>query len=255
MVLSSVFVGLLLMITRMSGLFMLVPIFGSRNIPVQAKIGLVFFTSYVMLPVVDLHYVQSVDTFLHLANLLIIEFIIGLMFGLVMALALSCLYVAGTVIDRNIGFAMVSVINPVGTDSLPVTANLFYIMSLIVFFMTDGHHSLIRVLADTYSFAPVGRGVLNIFVSLELVDVLQQAFSLGFKLAAPFVVTIFISNVLLGLLAKAMPGMNVFMLGMPFKIAIGFVLFIVLVPGYVAAFVEVFEWIWVLMTKFLVYIR
>ncbi len=125
----------------------------------------------------------------------------------------------------------------------------------MIFFTMDGHHQLIHTLADTYTFAPVGRGFLNIFASLQLVDVIQQSFALGFKLASPFVVTIFVSNVLLGLLAKAMPGMNVFMLGMPFKIAIGFFLFIILIPSYAAAFIEVFEWIWLTMTKFMVYLK
>lgn len=255
MILTSVFVALLLMIARMSGLFIILPIFGSRNIPAQIKVGLVFFTSYVMLPIIDLQYVQNVDTLLHLAYLIIVEFAIGLMFGMIVVLALGCIYVAGTMIDRNIGFAMVSVINPIGTDQLPVSANLFYIMSLMVFFTIDGHHQLIKTLADTYEFAPVGVGIFNIFGSLELVQIMQEAFIVGFKLASPFVITIFVGNVLLGLLAKAMPGMNVFMLGMPFKIAMGFFLFIILIPSYVSAFVEVFEWIWEEMVKFMVYLK
>ncbi len=125
MVVTPLFIALLLMIARMSGLFMLVPIFGSRNVPTQIKIGLVFFTSYVMLPIIDLQYLGNIQTLLSLAYLVIIEFVIGLMFGLIVVLSLVCIYVAGTMIDRNIGFAMVSVINPIGTDQLPVTANLF----------------------------------------------------------------------------------------------------------------------------------
>lgn len=255
MVLSTLFIGLLLMIARMSGMFIILPVFGSRNIPRQVKVGLVFFTSYVMLPLVDLQYVQDLDSLLRLGYLVIIEFIVGLMFGLIMAIVLSSVYLAGGIIDRNIGFAMVSVVNPEGTGNLPVTANIFYTMALMVFFTINGHHNLFRVLAETYTLAPVGRGFFNIFASLELVDILQSAFVLGFKLAAPFIITVLVSNVLLGLLSKAMPGMNVFMIGMPFKIMVGLFLMIVLLPNYVRAFSEVFEWIWELLARFMVYIR
>jgi len=243
------------MISRMSGLFAVVPIFSSRNVPMQAKVGMVFFTSYVMLPLISLEYVSNFDSLLTYAYLLIVEFFIGVMFGLIMVIALSCVFLAGAIIDRNIGFSMVSVINPEGTGNLPVSANLLYTMALMVFFTVDGHHQLFRVLAEMYQFAPVGRGFFNIFGALELVEIMQEAFVLGFKLASPFVITILISNILLGLLSKAMPGMNVFMLGMPFKIGVGLFLFIILVPNYVASYGEVFEWIWELMTKFMIYIR
>ena len=186
MVLSALFIGLLLMLARMSGMFIILPVFGSRNIPTQVKIGLVFFTSYVMLPLIDLQYVRNVESLLTLAYMIIIELIIGFMFGLVMSIVLSSVYLAGGIIDRNIGFAMVSVINPEGTGNLPVTANVFYTMALMVFFTIDGHHHMFRVLAETYAFAPVGRGFFNIFASLELVSTLQSAFVLGFKLSAPF---------------------------------------------------------------------
>ncbi len=255
MALSALFIALVLCISRMSGLFIILPIFGSRNIPAQMKIGLVFFTSYVILPILDLQYITNIDTLLNLAYLVIIEFVIGLTFGLAIVIALSCLYLAGAIIDRNIGFSMVSVVNPIGTGQLPVTANLFYIMTLMVFFITDSHHYLIRTLVETYEFAPVGRGFLNIFVSLELTDILQAAFITGFKLSSPFIITIFVTNVLLGLLAKAMPGMNVFMLGMPFKISVGFFLFTILMPSYVSAFAEVFNDIWETIAKMMVYIR
>ncbi len=255
MALTSLLVALLLIITRLSGMFVILPVFGSRNIPVQVKVGLVFFTSYILLPIMDLQYIGNVGSFLELGYLIIVEFVIGLMFGMVVVIALSCIYVAGTIIDRNIGFAMVSVINPLGTEQLPISANVFYIMSMMLFFVIDGHHHLIRVLVETYEFAPLGRGFFNIFAATQLVDVLQEAFILGFKLAAPFVITIFVGNILLGLLAKAMPGMNVFMLGMPFKIAIGFLLFVVLLPRYSTALIEVFQWIWEELARFMIYIR
>ncbi|WP_430882778.1 flagellar biosynthetic protein FliR [Fusibacter sp. JL216-2] len=255
MILTSLLVGLILMISRMSGMFSIIPVFSSRNIPAQAKIGLIFFTSYVMLPIVDLSYVEGITTLLEMAYLIIIEFIIGLMLGAVMQIALSCIYLAGTFIDRNTGFAMVSVVNPIGTEQLAVSANLLYVLAMILFFVIDGHHQLIRVIARSYEVAPVGSGFINLFVSLQLTDLMQEAFILGFKLAAPFIITVFIGNMLLGLLAKAMPGMNVFLLGLPFKVSIGFFLFVVLLSSYVDALTEVYGWIWEMLAKIMFFIK
>ncbi len=117
---------------------------------------------------------------------------------------------------------MVSVVNPIGTEQLAVSANLLYVLAMILFFVIDGHHQLIRVIARSYEVAPVGSGFINLFVSLQLTDLMQEAFILGFKLAAPFIITVFIGNMLLGLLAKAMPGMNVFYLACHLKSALDF---------------------------------
>lgn len=255
MILTSLFLGLLLCLSRMSGFFVILPIFGSRNVPPQLKVGLVFFTSYVILPLLDLSYIYSVSSLLEVGYLVLIEFITGLSIGFVVVLLISCVYLAGTIIDRDIGFSMVSVIDPVGSEQMPVSANIFYMMSLMIFLAINGHHQLIRTLVETFEYAPVGRGVFNMFIAHQMPDVLQTAFVLGFKLAAPFVVTVFVGNILLGLLAKAMPGMNVFMLGMPFKILIGFILFVALVPYYAGTFIEVFEWLWGQLMQFMVYLR
>ncbi len=150
---------------------------------------------------------------------------------------------------------MVSVVNPIGTEQLAVSANLLYVLAMILFFVIDGHHQLIRVIARSYEVAPVGSGFINLFVSLQLTDLMQEAFILGFKLAAPFIITVFIGNMLLGLLAKAMPGMNVFLLGLPFKVSIGFFLFVVLLSSYVDALTEVYGWIWEMLAKIMFFIK
>lgn len=255
MILSAYFVGLILSMVRLSGFFVVMPIFGAKNVPARIKVGMVFFISYILLPILDLKYVIIPESFLSLIGMVTVEFLIGLFVGMVFAISLSCVYLLGGIIDRNIGFSMVSVVNPMGTQQLPVSANLFYIMALMVFFTINGHHHVLRVISQTYEFAPLGVGVFKIQGVWELVWILQKSFVLGFQLAAPFVITIFVGNMLLGLLAKAMPGMNVFILGMPFKIAIGLFLFVALTPLYIKSLIEVFLWIWDNFMRIFVYLK
>ncbi len=247
-------VGLILCIARLSGFFLPLPVFGAKNLPRSVKIGLVVFISYTLLPILDLSYVENVSSFLQLGNFIIVEFLKGAFLGLSFTLALNCIYILGGLIDRNIGFSMVNIMNPMGTRQMPVSANLFYLVAIMVFFITNSHHQLIKIFAKSYQYSPVGVTDFNVIGVMEFVNILSTTFVMGFQLASPFIIVIIIANIVLGLLAKAMPGMNVFILGMPFKIFVGLFLFIILSPMYVKSLAEVFLWIWENYMRMFVYL-
>ncbi len=255
MFLTSYFIGFILCMVRLSGFFLPLPVFGTRNIPSRVRIGLVVFISYALLPLLDLQLIQGIDSFLDLGGIVIVEFLKGAFLGMSFLLALSCIYILGGLIDRNIGFSMVQIMNPMGTKTMPVSANLFYLIAMAIFFVIDGHHQIIRVFVKSYYFSPVGAMRFNVYGVMELVTILQNAFILGFKLASPFIITIIVANIVLGLLAKAMPGLNVFMVGMPFKIAVGLFLLVSLSPLYIKSLIEVFLWVWENFMKMFVYLR
>ena len=230
-----------LVFSRISGVFMLIPVFNSRNIPMISKVLFVFFLSLVILPIVDKENL-ILDTLLQFAYYMTVEFIIGLSFGIVMVLILNSLYIAGALVDRNIGFSMVSVISPTDEGQLPVSANLYFTMSMLIFLVTNGHHVLIRELYNSFMLIPLGQIKLTKYVIDNYVDIIAGSFVLGFKIAMPFILTILISNVILGILSRAMPGMNVFMLGMPFKVLIGLVILLLVVPTYFGIVNNMFNW-------------
>ncbi len=254
MFLTVYFIGIILCFARLSGFFIPLPVYGSKNIPSSIKIGLIFFITYSLIPILDLSYIQNVDSFLSLAGLIVLEFLKGTFLGLSFVVALNCIYLLGSLIDRNIGFSMVSIVNPMGTQQLPISANFFYIIAMMLFFIIDGHHQLIRVFVQSYEYAPLGMKFLNIHGVWELILILQKTFVLGFQLASPFIITIIVANIILGLLAKSMPGMNVFMIGMPFKVFVGMFLFIILSPVYIKSLIEVFLWIWENFMRMFIYL-
>ncbi len=254
MVLTVYFMAIILCFARLSGFFLPLPIYGSRNIPSSLKIGIVFFISYALVPILDVSNINNINSFFTLASLLILEFLKGTFLGLSFVVALNCIYLLGGLIDRNIGFSMVSVMNPLATQQLPVSANLFYMIAMMIFFIIDGHHRLIRVFVLSYEYAPMGINFFKIYGVWELINILEHTFVLGFQLASPFIITIIIANILLGLLAKSMPGMNVFVIGMPFKIYVGLFLFLTLVPVYIKSLIEVFLWIWENFMRMFIYL-
>jgi len=222
-------------------MFILVPLFGARNIPTQVKIGFIFFMSLIAINVVGFNSTIYYDSLTELAYHMILEFLIGLSLGMVTSIVMNAVYVAGLIVDRNVGFGMVSVISPEDGSQMPVTANLFYIFSMIIFVVGNIHHHLIRAVVYSFTIIPLGTNVIDVFVARKLTEILSESFIIGFKLAGPFIITILVANVLLGMLSKAMPGMNVFVVGLPLKVFVGLFTFSFVIDYYYGSFINMFE--------------
>lgn len=230
-----------LVFSRISGLFILMPIFSGKNVTAKLKVGLVFFIALAIMPVLSLNSVIIVNSLLELAYHIVIEFVIGLTFGFVIVLYLSSIYLAGSLVDRNMGFSMVNVINPMDNSSMPVSANIYYIFAMMIFLFTDGHHIMIQGIVKSFDSVPLGLGKINTLIAMDFVQILSDSFVIGVRIAAPFIITILVANMILGMLSKAMPGMNVFMIGMPFKIFVGLTLFSLVMPRYYGSMIEIYQ--------------
>lgn len=241
MVLLDYTIVTILVFTRMASMFGLVPIFGATNTPIITKIGLIFFTSLIMVPAQLQGFNIEVNTFLDLGSLIIMEAIIGFSMGLITTIIINAFYLAGSLVDRNMGFAMVFVIGAQDESQLPVSANVFYIFSMMIFIILNVHHALIKALYLSYTTMPIGSNPVMRLIVFNFTDVLTYTFDMGFRLAAPFILTVLIANILLGLLSKAMPGMNVFMIGMPLKILVGLMLFSLVITVYGPTVESIFE--------------
>lgn len=241
MAISIPLLDILLVAGRMAGLIFTAPILGSRNYPIPIKIGFVFFTTLLIYPYVNSTVTYDVSSFWAFALLLMNELIIGIFIGLLISVFFNFMYFAGDIIDHQLGFSMVSVINPLDESQIPITSNIFYVLSTLIFLNLNLHHELITALVVSFSKIELGSFMkaaesLNVFI-----DVVNQSFIIGLQIAAPFMITILIADIVLGLLSKAMPGMNIFVLGMPFKIFFGLLLFIILIPYLFEVFSEILD--------------
>jgi flagellar biosynthetic protein FliR len=211
----------LLVLVRISGMFFLSPLFGRRNIPGYYKAGFSFILAILVahsIPVSDL---SGYTTFASYVFLIARELILGLMTGFISYLIFSGIYIAGQIIDMRIGFGMVSVFDPITNIQIPISADFYVIFATLYLFITNSHHLLIKALVDSFTLLPIGEFRFNGLVLKQIVDIFSNVFVTGFKIAAPVTVTIFITDMALGIISKSMPQFNVFMLGMPVKILIG----------------------------------
>ena len=212
----------LLVFIRVTGLFVVSPIFGRRNIPVYYKVGFSFLLAVILsfsIPVPDLREYSSLLSFILLVAK---EFVIGLTLGFISYLITTSIYLAGQIIDMHIGFGMVNVFDPLTNIQIPVTANFYFIVASLMLLVIDGHHLLIYTLCDSFTLFPIGS---KIVIEQSLVDFVVNIFTsilaISFKIAAPITCAILITDVALGIIAKAVPQVHVFIVGLPLKILAG----------------------------------
>lgn len=246
------FLATILIFFRIGGIMLPVPIFGSNNIQPTLKVWFIILLSIVMVPLnVDTLDISIADSFVSLVYYCVSEFVIGLSYGLVSSVFLNAVYVAGAIIDMGMGLSIISVISPQDEQEIPVSANLIYLLAVMIFLVTDMHHVLIRGIEQTFVALPVGSGIFDFSQAMLFNDFISTSLSVGFQLAAPFILTMLIIDIVLGLLSKAMPAMNIFVLGMPLKILIGLVLYLVLMPYYADRLGELFNMMFTMMNRFM----
>ena len=224
----------LLVATRVSGIFVSAPIFSSRNIPGRIRILLVLFIALVLVPAISQKYSPVIPTeFLPYILCLAMEFIIGTSIGLILAIFFAIIQVAGQMLDTQVGFGIVNVVDPQTGIQLPVLGNFVQMLFTIVFFVSDLHHILLLALVDSFNSLPLTSAVLQPQTSIFILDLFTSMFKTAFQIAMPLLMTTLLVDVSMGMLARTMPQMNVFVVGIPLKLSVGIFMLSVLLPTYI----------------------
>ena len=225
---------LLLLFARVSGIFSTAPFFSSRNIPVQVKAGLSAIFTLLLLPLIDASQVTSFSFSLPLfAVEALKEVIIGMAIGFIASLFFQAVQMSGQFLDTQIGFGIVNILDVQSGQQMPLMGNFQYILALLLFLITDMHHVFIHALFDSYRWLPL----LGQPAFLNTVDFMISAtahmFVIAFQLAMPVIMVTMLSDIALGILARTMPQLNIFVVGIPLKIALGIFMMALAMPAYV----------------------
>jgi flagellar biosynthesis protein FliR len=210
-----------LVLTRMTGLLAVFPILGGERMPLQLRAALAALMTTVVLPVVPVP--SSIPSGIpELVGLMAAELAIGLLMGTVVAWILEAVAFAGAVIDMQVGFSFVQLVDPASTQSASISGALLLQMASLLIFITGLHHQMILALVDSYRVAPMGQGVpLQV---LGLVTLIGQLLAKGFQLAFPVLAILFLLDLILGISGKFMPQLQLLQLSFPLKIALGMVI-------------------------------
>lgn len=220
----------LLILFRCLGFMLITPVFGRREIPVQAKIGLAALLSIIIYPFVpDISFSSNLWI---LAASILKEFMTGITMGYGVFLLFSSLYLAGEIIDMEMGFGIVNVLDVQSNTQVPLMGNYFYILTILLFLTANGHHVLISAILKSYDMMPLGEAVFQEGLLNNIIANFKDMFFLGIKVALPVVSIIFLTDLALGIIARTVPQMNVFMVGLPIKITVGFISMIMVFPMF-----------------------
>lgn len=223
----------LLVFMRMTGLFVLSPVFGRRNVPAYLKIGMSFMMALVLLNTIPLKGMDIASNIWLYVWILFKEMLIGLAMGYITTLAFSAILIAGQIMDFQIGFGMVNAFDPVNEVAVPIVGNLINMMALLLFFGMNGHHALISLLFDSYTVLPIGDFSIKPDILWYILEIFVQTFIWAIKLAIPLMAVLLLTEVMLGVLSRALPQMNVFVMGMPIRLMIGLIMLLLVLPVYV----------------------
>lgn len=224
----------LLMFCRITSFFVAAPLFNIRHVPAPFKIGLGFFVSLIVFLAEGFNHRVPMDG-LYLVHI-IHEVLAGLLLGYIFYLFFMVTQTAGAFIDLQMGFGMANIIDPMTGVSAPLTGNFKYFLLLGVFLAINGHYYMLSALMDSYEWLPLAGELYAAIhaggLAEQLVRMFVVSFMLGFQLAAPVLVAMFLTDVGLGFLAKTAPQFNVFVIGLPLKILVGLFVLAVVLTGF-----------------------
>lgn len=233
----------IIVLTRLSGLITTAPLFSTYPIPPQVKVWLVALIAFIMYPMVVAKSSFIVPTnMIALTLFLIKEFIIGALIGFIANFIFAGVQMSGQFLSQQIGLAMSNVLDPATQSQVPVIGEFYLLLTTMLFLVLNAHQMLFTTVYQSFITIPPG---INLLFAPAMVDQVlhlsSDIFLIALKVVLPIFCVLFVLEVLLGVLAKMIPQMNIFMVAIPVKIYVGLILMILFAPpmaGYLRNLIE-----------------
>jgi len=230
----------MLVFARVGAMVMLLPGFGESNIPVRIKLAIALLLTLIILPLHRNAYQVDMTSMTSLGVLMVHEIIIGVVLGATARVTLSALAVAGSVIAQQLGLGFVTAVDPTQGQQGLLIGNFLTILGMTLLFATDSHHLVIAALNESYRIFSPGETMPTGDVAALATRAFAAAFKIGMQLSAPFLVFGLVFNLGLGILARLMPAMQVYFVGVPLSIMIGFLVFAMVIAAMMGTYLNYF---------------
>jgi len=212
----------LLCLARVIALIAAIPVFAGNQVSGRIKIGLAVATALLLFPSMAPYTPKVAFTITEFGLLIINEVLLGVMIGLVAQLIFTAVTFGGTVIGYQMGFAAANIFDPQTTQQLSLMSQFINILALLAFLSFDIHHFFFKIIVESYILLPPGFLDFSQGAVQQLMQLGGNMFVLGVKFSAPILALLLIANLVLGILARVFPQLNVFMLSFPINIGISF---------------------------------
>lgn len=221
--------ALLLVLVRVLGMMIMMPFLSNRNIPANAKIGLSIFFSLIIINIIPIELQVNSTDVVNYAIAVIKEFVVGWLIGFSAYFVFTILTLAGQFVDYEVGFSMVNVFDPMSQTQITITGNFYYFLFLLIFLVSRSYYFIFKGLKESFMIIPLGQMTLSTYLYDTVIQYFQKVLLLSIQIAAPIFFVMLVTNIVLGVLARTVPQLNMFVIGFPIKILLGLlVLFLTL---------------------------
>jgi len=213
-----------LVMGRVAGIFAATPMFGGKAVPMRVKSGMSFVMTIILFPIIRQNLPELPTDSISLGILVIREMLIGVTLGILSQSIFAAVEFCGQLVGIQIGFSMVNLFDPTMGGQISVIAVFQGMLATLLFMVFGVHHFFIRSIVESYQLLPLGgwhmSGNLLQFVTM----VMTGMFVLAIKLAAPVMAALLSATVVLAIMSRIFPQMNVFIVSMPLNIGVGFLI-------------------------------
>jgi len=224
----------ILVLSRLTGMLTAAPLISTFPIPMQVKLGLGALTAFILYPFIlqnTTNFVAPRDL-LSLTVLLFKETAVGLLIGFAMSLIFTSVEIGGQILSIQMGLAIANALDPVTKQHTPVVGQFYLYMASIVFININGPQWLFTTVYDSYKSIPIGLDFsFSGQITQQLLYFSGHIFLIAFSIIIPIFSILIIKTILLGIVSKILPQLNVFMVAMPSQIYVGLTLMLILMPS------------------------
>jgi flagellar biosynthesis protein FliR len=228
-----------LVLVRVSVILFMIPLFSSAQVNFMVRFGLGMAISYIVWHVIPP--IAPFDGLGPLTAAVFSQVFVGFIFGFVAFLVFVGIQFAGEVMDLQVGFSIVNVINPLTSQNVSILGELQLALGSLIYLIADAHHFLFQGLAGSFALVPLPFVAIQPALEPHMMAFFSQAFFMVFQIAAPVGIALFLTNIGLALMARVAPQLNVFAVGFPLQIMIGLTMIIISLPLLEVVLPQVFE--------------
>lgn len=215
----------LFILIRIGVILFLMPFFNSRVIPVTVKAGFTIILAMILFPVCGPYTGVYPDTTLGMINVIIGEFVIGMILGLLVQLFFEGIRIMGQIVGFEIGFSIANVLDPQSGFQTSILSNIAYLLAIILFLILNGHHIILNAIRDSFAIIQPGSVSLNKQVFHEVMRRSGEMFVISVQIGAPVISAILFIQLAFGLITRLIPQMNIMVVAFPVQIATGLIFF------------------------------
>src|SRR6202171_1606174 len=230
----------MLVFARIGAMVMLMPGFGESNIPVRVKLSIALLLTLIILPLHRAAYHVDMTSMTSLLVSMLHEIVIGIVLGATARVTLAALSVAGSVIAQQLGLGFVTAVDPTQGQQGLLIANFLTILGITLLVATDTHHLVIAALNESYRIFSPGEAMPTGDVAALATRAFAAAFKIGMQLSVPFLVFGLVVNIGLGVLGRLIPQMQVYFVGVPLSIMVGFLIFALVIAAMMGTYLDYF---------------